>query len=68
MDLGIPEEACLARPENCGAAGGAVAFWIRGTYRNPSFAPGVISSRTYSLTTHFEIYYFYLAYVATFLR
>ena len=58
VDLGNLEEACLARPGTCGKAGGAIAFWIKGTFKTPSFAPGVISSRTHSLTLHFEIYYF----------
>ena len=29
VDLGIHTEACMTRPETCGAAGGAINFWIR---------------------------------------
>ena len=29
VDLGIHTEACITRPETCGEAGAAVAFWMR---------------------------------------
>ena len=28
IDLGIQTEACMTRPETCGAAGGAIRMWI----------------------------------------
>ena len=28
VDLGINTEACMTRPETCGAAGGAISVWI----------------------------------------
>ena len=29
IDLGVHTEACMTRPETCGAAGGAVSLWLR---------------------------------------
>ena len=29
VDLGIHTEACMTRPETCGAEGGAISLWIR---------------------------------------
>ena len=29
IDLGIHTEACMTRPETCGAAGGAFSVWLR---------------------------------------
>ena len=28
VDLGIHTEACMTRPETCGAAGGAISMWV----------------------------------------
>ena len=28
VDFGIHTEACMTRPETCGAAGGAISVWI----------------------------------------
>ena len=42
VDLGILEHVCIARPETCGSAGGAVAFWMKVTSDIDGF---VISSR-----------------------
>ena len=28
VDLGIHTEACMTRPQTCGAAGGAISVWI----------------------------------------
>ena len=28
IDLGIHSEACMTRPETCGAAGGAISLWV----------------------------------------
>ena len=29
VDLGIHTEACMTRPETCGAAGGAISVWLK---------------------------------------
>ena len=29
IDLGVHTEACMTRPETCGAAGGAMSLWVR---------------------------------------
>ena len=29
VDLGIHTEACMTRPETCGAAGGAISLWVK---------------------------------------
>ena len=29
VNLGIHTEACMTRPETCGAAGGAISVWLR---------------------------------------
>ena len=47
VDLGILEEACIIRPETCGAAGGAVAFWMR-TNHDEGTQHGIISSQSRS--------------------
>ena len=58
VDLGILEDACLARPETCGEAGGAgVVFWMRISYINTNYLPSVISSRKDGSPTHFNIEY-----------
>ena len=44
VDLGILEDACITRPETCGAAGAAVAFWIRIDLITYDVAPGIMSS------------------------
>ena len=41
--LGILTTACIARPETCDAAGGAVAFWMRIDYNDDQYR-GIISS------------------------
>ena len=28
VDLGIHTEACMTRPETCGAEGGAISVWV----------------------------------------
>ena len=28
IDLGVHSEACMTQPETCGAAGGAISFWM----------------------------------------
>ena len=42
IDLGVHTEACMTRPETCGAAGGAVSFWVMLT--NECRGAGVIIS------------------------
>ena len=29
VDLGIHTEACMTRPDTCGAAGGAISLWVK---------------------------------------
>ena len=45
IDLGIHTEACMTRPETCGAAGGAISLWVK-LFDSP-FLGGVISSDIY---------------------
>ena len=52
MDLGILTEACITRPETCGAAGGALGFWMRRIYGNTQRE--VISSHA-ETGTYFQI-------------
>ena len=53
LNLGILDEACIARPETCGAAGGSVAFWVR---INHDRAGGIVSSSKYDYSaSHFRI-------------
>ena len=42
IDLGIHTEACMTRPETCGAAGGAISLWVNVT-DCPDLA-GIVSS------------------------
>ena len=42
VHLGIHTEACMTRPETCGAAGGAISLWVRVT----DCDDGIISSLT----------------------
>ena len=45
VDLGMHTEACMTRPETCGAAGGAISVWINAIYYDYySGIPGIISS------------------------
>ena len=37
MDLGLLQEACIANPETCGEAGGAVAFWMRISHSDAAY-------------------------------
>ena len=43
VDLGIHTEACMTRPETCGAAGGAISLWLK--IINCPNSDGVITSR-----------------------
>ena len=47
VDLGIHTEACMTRPETCGAAGGAFSMWVK-VIDCPSPVRGIISSRVSS--------------------
>ena len=52
LDLGIHTEACMTRPETCGAAGGAISLWIR--IDNINFCRndgGIMSTRARGLHT-----------------
>ena len=53
IDLGVHAEACMTRPETCGAAGGAVSFWMKLIDCN-DFG-GVISTVSLS-ETGFQVY------------
>ena len=44
VDLGVHTEACMTRPETCGAAGGAISVWINVVIECTSAYCGVISS------------------------
>ena len=44
VDLGIHTEACMTRPETCGAAGGAISVWVK--IRDCHGQGGIISSQT----------------------
>ena len=48
VDLGIHTEACMTRPETCGAAGGAISVWLNVT-TCPGYQ-GIISSYDYLST------------------
>ena len=53
VDLGIHTGVCMARPETCGAAGGAVSFWVK--VIECSSLGGVISTASHG-TTGLQIY------------
>ena len=53
VDLGIHTEACMTRPETCGAAGGAVSLWMR-VIDCPSTG-GIVSSYV-DFKSYFVIY------------
>ena len=42
IDLGIHTDACMTRPENCGAAGGAVSLWL--SVPNNCHSGGIVSA------------------------
>ena len=44
VDIGIHTEACMTRPETCGAAGGAISLWVNVTDCAPG--GGILSSLT----------------------
>ena len=35
--LGFVREACIVRPNTCGAAGGTLTFWMRLTHANKGY-------------------------------
>ena len=47
IDLGIHTEACMTRPETCGAAGGAISVWVN-VIECVSDRGGIVSSRSSS--------------------
>ena len=47
IDLGIHTEACMTRPETCGAAGGAISVWVN-AIECVSDRGGIVSSRSSS--------------------
>ena len=48
VDLGMHTEACMTRPDTCGAAGGAVSLWLREI--ECSDLKGMITSKSYGRT------------------
>ena len=44
VDLGTDTDACMTRPETCGAAGGAISLWINANDCDGSIC-GIITSR-----------------------
>ena len=49
VDLGIRTEACVTRPDTCGAAGGAISKWLR--VNSDRFWRGVMTTRQQSLSS-----------------
>ena len=49
VDLGVHNEACLAQPETCGAAGSAIRLWVKVIDRC-TLHDGIISSYAYGST------------------
>ena len=47
IDLGIHTEACMTRPETCGAAGGAISVWVN-VIECVADRGGIVSSRSSS--------------------
>ena len=43
VDLGVHTEACITRPETCGAAGGAISLWMN-VIDCTDGADGIVSS------------------------
>ena len=48
IDLGVHPEACMTRPETCGAAGGAVSFWVMLVDTDYDEVGGIITSYAYA--------------------
>ena len=46
VDLGTHTEVCMTQPETCGAAGGAIGFWIK--VDHCFNVGGIISTRKYN--------------------
>ena len=57
VDLGIHTEACMTRPETCGAAGGAVSVWVKVTECPGEIEGGIgiITSQSSDQKTGFSI-------------
>ena len=53
IDLGIHTEACMTRPDTCGAAGGAVSLWLK--ENRCTDVSGMLTSKI-STGTGFNIY------------
>ena len=45
IDLGYQTKTCMARPETCGAAGGAISMWVNILHRHGKY--GIVSSIRY---------------------
>ena len=59
MDLGVLTKACISRPETCGAAGAAIAFWMRIPHSDELWGGIISSQRSPNSFTYFRIIYNY---------
>ena len=48
IELGVHTEACMTRPETCGAAGGAISLWVKLIENN---CIGILTSRMHQPET-----------------
>ena len=48
IDLGVHTDACMTRPETCGAAGGAVSLWMMMVDTDCNDVGGIITSYAYT--------------------
>ena len=54
IDLGIHTEACMTRPETCGAAGGAISLWM--SFTDCRSHGAIITTQKDASTTGFTVY------------
>ena len=53
IDFGHHPDACVTKPETCGAAGGAISFWFKNV--ECPYPAGILNSLT-GKTTGFDFY------------
>ena len=52
IDLGIQTEACMALPDTCGAAGGAISMWLKVDPHPANYRTGILTSvQTFDFNT-----------------
>ena len=56
IDLGVHTEACMTRPETCGAAGGTISLWVK-QIECPAVCKLVTSQLNSGFSTYSEIIY-----------